>query len=123
MRINEVAVASGAYNNFDSDTVSCATQPTPYCQARPGKPAEVCGVSQLAAFDLYSVACGDVGVGTPDSGVIGELNQGRIRVFCADDPCIATSTYTIDISWNEVRVASDDANDVDSKRVQMRLKP
>lgn len=125
MRINVQGVANGSYAGFDSgdDANYCKVKPAPYCQAIKGADAQSCTVDELAAFDLFSVSCGDWGSSGASGGVHDSLPGGaRLEVSCDDAPCEDTSTYTLSVSWSENRTArSDDAPLV--RRVQMRLRP
>ena len=130
MRINGAGVAAGAYDGFDSATLagSCAAKPVPYCQASVATggnvvAAQSCTTGQLAAFDRWSIACGDWGVGTQGGGegVTSSLPEGRLRIGC--DVPGACATYTVTVQWREGSVASDKADASDTKRVQLRLRP
>lgn len=125
MRINAQGVANGSYAGFDSgaDANYCNVKPVPYCQASKGAAAQSCSVDELAAFDLFSVSCGDWGSDGASGGVNDQLPSGaRLEVVCDEDPCEDTSTYTLSVSWPENRtVRSEDEQAV--RRVQMRLRP
>ncbi len=125
MRINVQGVANGSYDGFDSgdDANYCNVKPVPYCQASKGNAAQSCTVDELAAFDLFSVSCGDWGSSGASGGINDQLPGGaRLEVDCDDSPCEDTSTYTLSVSWPENRTArSDDAPVV--RRVQMVLRP
>ena len=124
MRINAAGIDAFDYSAFDSNTTACNVQPVPYCQATVGGGVvPSCTASELAAFDLFSVSCGDWGSSGADKGVIGDLPTGRLQVGCDDTPCTATSTYTITVSWIENRTTSRTADSTDTKRVQVRLRP
>jgi len=119
MRINQPAVTAASYAGVDSNNVDCATPPVPYCQARPSTGAVACTTAELAVFDIYSVSCGDLGT-TADSGVKGMLPGGQLAILCNDAPCVANSSYTVTVTWNERAARSDDQ---ETRRVQMRLRP
>ncbi len=125
MRINVQGVANGSYAGFDSETDAnyCNVKPVPYCQAIKGAEAQRCTVDELAAFDLFSVSCGDWGSGGASGGVNELLPNGaKLEVICDDAPCEGSSTYTLSVSWPENRtVRSEEAPVV--RRVQMRLRP
>jgi len=107
----------------------CATKPAPYCQASEGREAQSCGTGQLAAFDVWSVTCGDWGIDGASGGVRDELPDGTLTVECDATPCVTGSTYTITVEWNESSARSaapgavPDPDALDLKRVQMRLRP
>lgn len=123
MRINREAARSQLYNNFDSSAIDCASKPDPYCQAHPGGNAQSCDIAELAAFDLYSVACGDFGNDSANAGIAGLLPAGSVmQVSCDDASCVANSSYTISASWPEGRNSSSD-DDFETRQVQMRLRP
>lgn len=125
MRINLTGVLNRSYDGFDSstDAAFCSTKPSPYCQAYQGVAAEACTVDELAAFDLFSVACGDWGPNGSNGGVTGMLPDGAsLQVSCDDAPCTDTSTYTLSVSWPEKQTVSSEEAAV-TRRVQMRLRP
>ncbi len=124
MRINTAVKQTFDYDNFDSDSISCNAPPMPYCQARPGVSgtAAECTPPEMANFDLYTVACGDVGSSGAEDGVIGTLPDGRLTVECLGSPCTADSAYQVSVTWSEGRLRSDD-DTPDIKRVQVRLRP
>jgi hypothetical protein len=125
MRINRTGVLNGDYAGFDSssDANYCQTKPLPYCQASKGVDAQSCSVEELAAFDLFSVTCGDWGSDGADGGVQGLLPEGaRLEVVCNDATCTDTSTYTLSVSWPENKTASS-AEPPEIRSVQMRLRP
>lgn len=125
MRINEQGVANQSYAGFDSsdDSNYCSVKPVPYCQASKGVAAQSCSVDELAAFDLFSVSCGDWSGSGASGGVNDQMPSGaRLEVRCDDSPCVDTSTYTLSVSWPERQsVRSEEAPVV--RRVQMRLRP
>ena len=124
MRTNEAGVDANAYAGFDSDTLNCGTQPAPYCQAAPGgTAAQACSAAEMAAFDLFSIACGNwSSSGAAEDGATNSLNTGRLQVACDDTPCTPTSNYTLTVTWNEGRT-TDNSEDTDLKTVQVRFRP
>ncbi len=124
IRSNPVAIENGDYAGFDSNASAiCSQAPAKFCQVSYGEPAGVCNSQEMAAFDLYSVACGTINTdGVPEDGVADLLSGGRLQVFCDDSPCEENSTYTLTISWNEARTTErTDAQDI--KTVQLRFDP
>lgn len=125
MRINTQGVLNQSYAGFDSgaDANYCNVKPLPYCQASPGEAAQACTVDELAAFDLFTVSCGDWADSAASGGVNNQLPDGaRLVVACDDSPCLATSTYTLGVSWPESRTVRSDEAPV-TRQVQMRLRP
>lgn len=125
MRINRTGVLTQAYAGFDSSATAnfCSVKPSPYCQASKGNSAEVCTVGELAAFDMYSVACGDWGTSASNAGVNGMLPAGaKLEIVCDDTTCVDTSTYTLSVSWPERKTASSE-DAPETRRVQIRLRP
>ncbi len=126
MRINESGVDKLYYANFDSTGTDCAVDiPAKICQATPGdlNPAD-CNDQDLALFDLYTMACGDIGNSGADNGVMSALPQGQITVVCDDaGACDADSTHTISVTWFEGSVSSEDKTAQVNRRVQVRLQP
>lgn len=125
MRINEAGVESAAYDDFLADKADtfCKAQPQPYCQASKDAEAQRCDADELAAFDLYSVACGDWGEAGASEGVLGLLPRGKMTVNCNDSPCVANSVWVIDVEWTEGSTTSKDPDDVTTRHVRMRLRP
>ncbi len=122
MRINSPAVVAMQYAGFDSAAMDCNTKPAPYCQATYGGTAsEICSSTELVAFDLFSVSCGDWGSAGAEEGAIGSLPNGKLEIECADAPCTATSAYIVSVTWVEGGETSAVADD--NRRVQVRLRP
>jgi len=123
MWINRTGVASEFYDDFDSSTVDCNVRPATYCQAFNNNAAQRCDAEQLAAFDKFSVACGEWDGAGVSGGVAELLPAGsRLQVSCDDDPCTANSGYTLSVTWPERANASSDEALRDS-RIVMRLRP
>lgn len=128
MRINSDGVKNAYYGNFDSSVgLGCGTNPK-ICQATPSNlNPESCSVEELAQFDLFSVACGDIdGASNAREGVTTALPGGRITVSCESATpgvCDVDSTHIINVSWQEGSGPSDDKTDVHNKFVQVRLQP
>jgi len=126
MRINEEGVALAAYDNFlveKADPFCTANLPTPYCQATETRAADACSAAQLASFDLFSVACGDLGSAGASEGVLGLLPRGKLSVDCDDTPCTKDSVWVIDVEWTEGSTQSRNPDDVTTRHVTMRLRP
>lgn len=115
IRINEAGVDH--YAAFDSSNgVTCNTPPVPYCQARKGVAVTPsCTPEEMATFDMFSVACGDVGSNGAEKGVVGTLPNGALTI--AKD-----TAYQVTVSWSEGRSRTD-SDELIMRRVQMRLKP
>ena len=126
MRSNQLAVENLDYAGFDSDdgSLNCAAKPIPYCQATKNAAAQVCNSAEMAAFDLFSIACGTwTSANIAEGGVVDSLNSGSLVVNCLDGAaCDDTSNYSIRISWDEGR-SKGDLEGVDSKLVEVRFKP
>ncbi len=123
IRLNTEAVESLAYAGFDSASLSCDTPPAPYCQASPvNANAADCNPEQLAAFDLFTMSCGDLGSDGAKDGVLGTLPSGNLSVTCLSTPCEADSDYQITVSWAEGRSRTNNDEFV-TRMVQVRLKP
>ena len=132
MRINPPGDTALPWESYDSSAQAadyCGTKPAPYCQASAGVAAERCGSVELAAFDVWSVACGDWGTDAAGEGVRDALPEGVLRIGCDATPCPADATYTITVEWNEGSARSSapgvvpDPDAIDVRRVQMRLRP
>lgn len=127
IRLNPVSVSGHGtddydYANFDSTGFSCAVPPVPYCQAREGQITPSCTPKQLAAVDLFSVACGELGPGGAEKGVIGTLPNGTLTVDCVGGACNGSSSYNVTVSWTEGRSRTE-TDELITRRVQVRLKP
>ena len=124
MRTNTQAVESFAYSSYDSNGLNCGTKPAPYCQASKGVAAEVCSSTEMATFDLFSIACGNwSSAGQASDGVNNSLPNGRLQVSCDDTPCLANSNYTVLISWSENTGQDGNEASASPKRVQVRFNP
>ena len=124
MRANETGVNDLRYDNFDSDVgINCGIKPAPYCQSNKTVAASSCNAEEMAAFDLFSIACGNwSGAGEAKNGVMDELANGRVRVNC-DAPCTDTSNYTVLITWDENTGLDGNEATLSEKRVQVRFNP
>lgn len=122
MRINDVAADLQEYAGFDSAGFACNAVPAPYCQARNGVAAAACTPAELATFDKFTVACGDVGTNGAEKGVVGTLPNGALTITCLESPCVSGAAYEVNVSWTEGRSRTV-ADELVTKRVQMRLKP
>jgi type IV pilus assembly protein PilV len=125
IRINSPGVENSHYAGFDSSSTAsfCGAAPVNYCQANPAGVAVVkCDAEQLATFDLFSVACGDVGSGGAEKGVNGSLPGGKLEVGCGNPVCSELSVYTITVTWTEGKTASE-SDQIVPRRVQMRVRP
>ena len=130
LRINTpdeaLAEVHAVYDGFDSGEDAgafCAVPPRPYCQASAAGPASRCAPAELAAFDLWSVACGDRGDDAAGSRIDEALPSGRLAVSCDTSPCRVDSTWTIAVEWREGSGVSADPDDVETRSVRMRLRP
>jgi len=130
MRTNRPAIDELLFDGYSSEATGCDTQPSPYCQASSaGAAAQACTAEQLAAFDSYTVACGEWGESGAEDGVVGTLPNGVLSIVCDLDPddasseCTKSSTYTITVSWTEGQRVTSDMNDTITRRVQMRMRP
>jgi len=124
MRTNRTAIdGATSFASYDSGEEGCAARPSPYCQASVAGAAERCDATELAEFDLFTVACGDWGPNGAEDGVIGSLPNGQLTVECDATDCIATSNYKINVSWTEGQRVTSDMNDTITRRVQMKMKP
>ncbi len=123
MRSNPDSVAEGHYAGYDSAGLNCNVRPAPFCQASIGVAAQTCEPDEMAAFDLYSIACGSIGSdGEAQDGVNNLLNAGRLQVECDDAPCASNSNYRLTITWNEGSTTTDQDIE-DLKTVQVRFNP
>ena len=126
MRINESGVDKLFYADYDSNGTDCTADiPAKICQATPGNlNPDDCSDQDLAVFDLYTMACGDIGNTGADNGVLSALPEGQLTVVCDDAAaCDADSSHTISILWLEGSVSSDDKTAQVNRRVQVRLQP
>lgn len=124
MRSNLGGVEAFAYSPYDSSTTSCATKPAPYCQTNKSTAAQACSSTEMAAFDLFSIACGNwSSAGKAEDGVGSSLANGRLQVSCDDTPCEANSNYTVIISWDENMGHDGSETTASAKRVQVRFNP
>jgi len=126
LRINTEAVNAGAYNALDSNNgahVDCDLPPVPYCQAQPTTTAvPSCTVAEMATFDFFAVACGDLGSDGADKGVLGTLPNGRLQISCADPACPPNPAFEVNVTWTEGR-ARTNSDEMVTKSVKVRLRP
>ena len=125
MRANPDAVAAMDFNGLDSTTFNCAAAPVPYCSSYPGSssPTPTCNTSSAkTANSFFSVACGQWTGSEAVNGISDNLPSGTVSVTCDDTPCLANSSYTVNVTWSETEVA--DGVDVDTaKQVSLRVLP
>lgn len=101
---NEGGVSDGDYRS--NIAVSCATAPAKRCDTLS------CNSTELAAFDLYSIACG-INSGTRKSaGIKDLLPQGELRITCSDNDCsnaegALEKMHNITISWKVAKSKSE----------------
>jgi len=105
----------GAYiANAYSATGICGTAPTPFCATRGSTPGSSCTPAEMAAFDLYTLACSIDGT----NGTKALLPSGTLTVVCNDydtadaDACTAGSPHTITVTWNEINEGTRQPSDV-----------
>jgi len=124
MRINPTGAIAGAYAPFDSATLACDVKPDPYCQASAESEAESCNTDELAAFDLFSVVCGDLGENGAIDGVRGLLPpNSQLTISCSSGAvCDPEDVFILSVTWPEKGNASSTAED-EMRQVQMRLRP
>ncbi len=95
MHANRQGVMDGAYADLDTDGVCTeANKPDPFCASRDGAPAVDCTPTEMATFDLYTLACDTE-----------RLPAGRLTVICNDPGgagCSAGSPHTVSVFWSEV---------------------
>lgn len=125
MRLNRVAAGDGYYDNFTADqNYNCSTRPNILCQATVGRNASMCSASDIAAFDLYAVACGSRFLTkTAKDGVLNGLPNSRLSVECDDVVCNMDSSHTITIFWSEIPPATAGSRNLVDRRVQLKLTP
>ncbi len=107
MRANPDAIINGDYAGFNSSNSigSCTARPAQYCEVTGSSAATSCTSAQLATFDLYQAVCGSGGSET-GSAARDVLPNGQVSVACNDAPCVATSTYTLTVSWDETNASN-----------------
>ncbi len=126
MRANPESILDMDYDGFDSNTIAdCTAQIAPYCQ-QDGATTPAVGAcadpAELAAFDTYQASCGRGGSTNGDSGVKDLLPGGQLLITCDDAPCTPTSTYTLQVSWNETE-RNNAADVTKTKSVQHKILP
>jgi type IV pilus assembly protein PilV len=116
MRANPLGVVNNNYANIDTAGIGCGAAPDPFCSNNSGGIALVtasggCTPTEIASFDAWVWACGmpPANANVVRGGVTNQLNQGTGTVVCNDDPCLADSTYTVTVSWNETNLNTGDA--------------
>jgi len=124
MRTNPAGVSAGSYNIYDSNSdANCDAKPSPYCQSANGSIAQSCDVTQMASFDLFSIACGNwSSEGKAADGVLDELANGRLQVSC-EAPCDDASNYTVLITWDENTSLDGNEESTSEKKVQVKFNP
>ncbi len=119
MRANPEAIANMNYDGFDSSNVDCATTVTS-CE---GSSPASCTFAQLATFDTFQASCGQGGSAMGSNGVKALLTNGQLTIACNDAVCTDRSTYTIQASWSETELKSDNTDETKVKSVQHVILP
>lgn len=109
MRANPLGVANNDYANIDTAGIGCNATPDPFCSNTSSAVAASCTPTEMAAFDAWVWACGMPTAGTVRGGITNQLNQGTGSVVCDTAPCVADSTYTVTVNWNEANLNTGDA--------------
>jgi len=98
MHANQQGVMDDAYMDLDTDGICTeANRPNPFCASRDGTPAAACTPTEMAVFDLYTLACNTQ-----------RLPAGRLTVICNDpdgdltNGCNDDSPHTVSVFWSEV---------------------
>lgn len=98
MHANRGGVDNDAYMNLDTDGFCTeANTPNPFCATRDGTQGAICTPTQMATFDLYTLACNTR-----------LLPSGRLTVLCNDpdadlaNGCTDGSKHTVSVFWSEV---------------------
>ena len=99
MHANRQGVMNDAYMDLDTGGIceEGKSEPTPFCASRDGAPAAACTPTEMAVFDLYTLACNTK-----------RLPAGRLTVICNDpdgdltDGCSNNSPHTVSVFWSEV---------------------
>lgn len=109
MHANQAGVdGPNAYALMDSAGICANGAPNPVCATRGGVLGARCDGAQMAAFDLYTLACNADNL----------LPNGNLTVTCNDadltdvDGCTDGSPHTVTVSWRETRDGQAVASDV-----------
>ncbi len=102
LRANPGGVAADAYalNNDGCRPAQCSTLPVD-CRK------EACSPDQLAAYDVFSMACGETGA-DDEAGADDLLPEGGMRVVCSDIGA-GKRRCRVEVCWDEA-----DAQDAES---------
>lgn len=90
MRGNIAGVTTGAYGS--QTDVDCSNVVTSCIN-------NFCTNDEVAAYDLYQVACGNTTDDVTSGGVAQTLPGGKLRVTCENGVCNASTIHNIIISW------------------------
>lgn len=118
--INDATVNGGnsLYDGLDSDDVTCGSPPAVCDRMRGGAAAANCSAAQTAAWDAYSVFCGQAGGGAGQLGGIQKLlPEGRLTVACeaGAGACLPTSVHTVTVEWEEVDTVRNGSGEIQFK--------
>ena len=108
LRANPGGVAAGGYalNKGGCRPAQCSTVP-PDCRKKTVPTEPTCSPEQLAAFDVFSMACGETGAGD-EAGADDLLPEGGMRVACSDIGN-GKRRCRVEVCWDEA-----DATDAES---------
>lgn len=133
---NDVTVNGGAslYDGLDSALIDCGVAPLRCDRLAGGVEPGDCDAQAHATWDIYSVFCGlPAGGDTRSGGIQDLLPEGTLRVNCVPvgGACDATSSYNIDVTWEESETDRDPEVDQDgdgdgefaTRRVRIQVVP
>ncbi len=125
MRANPDGILNMDYAPFNSTTTypDCTARPANWCEPVGGIAPGTCSGTQLATFDQFQASCGNGGSVDGNNGVKDLLPSGQLLIACNDAPCTATSTYTLQVNWNETELGNNDTDLTKTKSVQHVILP
>lgn len=100
--INRVRANEGSSLSYAVGTVNCAAAPAAcsnYFNGLATTPSAICTGPQLAAWDLFEVACGAPRIGNIRGNPISDLPGAQLTVNCANAGCTNGDPLTATLTW------------------------
>lgn len=118
--VNVGNYAAAAFNPAGCPNPQSANTPVAPAPAQICESPTICTPAQLANYDVYRTACGYGAANAEAGGVQDLLPQSSISVICNAAPCVAGSTHTITVAWQQ---RQDNNAALIAKQVQITFQP
>ncbi len=123
---------SATYTNISNAILACTSPPQKYCADSSSQIAQSCNASEIAAFDIWDVFCGqgEIGDATTMTNSQSLLRLNSASITCNDIRCDQDLGYTITVAWESQATTSSQrlnqqgtTSKQKNQSIQMLLKP